>query len=79
MGKCMPSIWFKTSNCKIPHWKIFKFLQTISEKIMGKLLFGQFCISTPFPPLNNVEKQWAKLALSYVMGTQHCVGGEGEL
>ena len=28
-------------------------------------------------PLNNVEKQWAKLASSYVMGSQHCIGGEG--
>ena len=28
-------------------------------------------------PLNNVEEQWEKLASSYVMGSQHCIGGEG--
>ena len=29
------------------------------------------------PPLNNVEKQRAKLASNYVMDSQHCIGGEG--
>ena len=30
------------------------------------------------PPLNNVEKKLAKLVSSYVMGTPHCIAGEGE-
>ena len=29
-------------------------------------------------PLNNVEKQLAKVASSYVMGSQHSIRGEGE-
>ena len=33
----------------------------------------------PFPLLDNVEKQRARGALSYVMGLQHCIAGEGEL
>ena len=45
------------------------------QKLWEKLLFGQFCVFTPFP---NVEKQWAKLPPSYVMGLQHCIGEEGE-
>ena len=31
----------------------------------------------PLPPLNNVEKQRANIASSYVMGSQHYIGGEG--
>ena len=31
----------------------------------------------PLRPLNNVEKQRANLASSYVMGLQHCIGGGG--
>ena len=34
--------------------------------------------SYSLPPLNNVEKQRAKLASSHVIGSQHCIGGEGD-
>ena len=30
------------------------------------------------PPLNNVEKQWVKLASSYLICSQHCIKGEGK-
>ena len=48
------------------------------QKLWEKLLFGQFCVSLPLTPLNNIEKQWAKLASVNVMGSQHCIGGKGE-
>ena len=44
---------------------------------MGKTAIRAISCFSPLPPLNNVEKQGAKLASSYVMGLQHCVGGEG--
>ena len=31
-----------------------------------------------FTPLSNVEKKRAIFASSYVMGSQHCIGGEGD-
>ena len=31
------------------------------------------------PSLNNVEKEWAKLASSYFMGLQHCIRERGLL
>ena len=46
-------------------------------KIMERLLFGQFHVSAPPPPFNNVERQWAKAASSYSMASQHCIGAEG--
>ena len=47
-------------------------------KIMGKTAIWAISCFFPLPPLNNVEKQTAKLAPSYVMGSQHCIGGEGD-
>ena len=47
-------------------------------KTMGKTAIWTILCFYPLPTLNNVEKQWAKVASSYVMGSQHCVGGEGE-
>ena len=56
-------------------------LQSVT-KIMGKTAKKKlweksitFCFY-PLSPLNNVEKQWAKVASSYVMGLQHCRGGQ---
>ena len=50
-------------------------LQSVT-KIMGKTAKSiTFCFY-PLSPLNNVEKQWAKVASSYVMGLQHCRGGQ---
>ena len=51
-------------------------LQSVT-KIMGKAATWTISCFSSIPPLNNVEKQWAKLASSYVMGSQHCIGGEG--
>ena len=31
----------------------------------------------PLPLLHNVDKQWAKVASSDVMGSHHCIGGGG--
>lgn len=44
-----------------------------------KLLLGQFLVSTTFPPLNNVVKQWANLASSCYGFTcsKHFAGEEG--
>ena len=44
---------------------------------MGKTAIWAISCFYPLPPLNNVEKQRAKFALSYVMGSQHFIGGEG--
>ena len=45
---------------------------------MGKTaIWTILCFYLP-PPLNNVEKQRAKLASSYVMGWKHCIVGEGD-
>ena len=44
---------------------------------MGKIAISAILCFSPLPPLNNVDKQLAKLASSYNMGLQHCVGGEG--
>ena len=74
----MPSIWFKTSNSKIPHLKFCRFFRQSVTKIMGKTAIWTILCFSPLPPLNNVEEQWAKLASSNVMGSQHCIGGEGE-
>ena len=61
-------------------------LQSVT-KIMGKTVFWITSCFYPLPPLTNAEKQCAKLATSYVMGwkfasgyvmgSQHCIGGEG--
>ena len=68
-----PNIFLLT-NCPI-ETKISQVKRTYNQwqKLWEKLLFGQFRISALFP-LNNFEKQRAKLASSYVMGSQHCIG-----
>ena len=45
---------------------------------MGKTAIWAISCSYPLPPLNNVEKQRGKFASSYVMGSQHCIGREGD-
>ena len=44
---------------------------------MGKTAIRTILCFYPVPPLNNVEKQIAKVASSYVTASQHCIGGEG--
>ena len=73
----MPSKWFKRTNCKILHSRFSDFFRQSVTKIMGKTAIRAISCFSPLLPLNNVEKQWAKLESSYVMGLQHCVGGEG--
>ena len=47
-------------------------------KTLGKAAIWTLAYFHPLPPdVENVEKQWAKLASSYVMGLQQCVRGEG--
>ena len=46
-------------------------------KIMGKTAIWTISCFYSLPPFRNVEKQWAKLVSSYVMGLQHCIEGEG--
>ena len=43
-------------------------------KIIGKTAIWAISCFYPLPPLSNVEKQRAKLASSYVMDSQHCIG-----
>ena len=74
----MPSIWFKISKSKILHSKFCRFFRQSVTKIMGKTAIWTILCFSPLPPLNNVEEQWAKLASSNVIGSQHCIGGEGE-
>ena len=45
---------------------------------MGKTAIWTILYFSPVPSLNNVEDQSAKLASSNVIGSQHCIGGEGE-
>ena len=63
-----------TSNLKIA---CLKRLQSLT-KIMGKTAIWTIVCSSLLAPLNNVEEQRAKLASSNVIGSQHCIGGEGE-
>ena len=44
---------------------------------MGKTAIWTILCLSPLPPLNNVEKQWANLASSSVMGSQNFIEGEG--
>ena len=53
-----------------------EYLQSVT-KIMGKSALLTIWCFYPLPPFNNVEKQWAKLAPGYAMGSQHCIGEEG--
>ena len=46
-------------------------------KIMGETAIWTISWFYPLPPLNTVERQRAKIALSYVIGWQHCIRGEG--
>ena len=45
---------------------------------MGKTAIWAISCFYPLPPFNNVEKQREKVASNYVMGLQHCIGGEGD-
>ena len=74
----MPSTWFKMSNCKIPHVQSCRFFRQSVTKIMGKTAIWTILCFSPLPLLNNVEEQWAKLAWSNFIGSQHCIGGEEE-
>ena len=47
-------------------------------KIMGKSTIWTIMCFSPLPFLKNVEEQREKLASSNVIGSQHCIGGEGE-
>ena len=78
MGNCLPSKGFKTTNHKILHLNFSDFFRQSVTKIMGKTALWAISCFYPLPPLNNVEKERAKLASSYVMGLQHCIGGEGD-
>ena len=87
-----PSLWFcKPSLLHLLVFEILGFLgfksieiyeyvaclQSVT-KTMGKTAISVTFCFYPLPPLNNVEKQWAKVASSYVTGLQHCIVGEGE-
>ena len=52
-------------------------LQSVT-KIMGNTAIWAFLCFYPLPPLNDVEKQRAKLASSHVMGSQHSIEGKGD-
>ena len=45
---------------------------------MEKLLFGQFYVSAPFSLLTMLRKNEQNLRQA-VMGSQHCIGGEGKV
>ena len=75
---------------KPPFWtfqykSMIKSLQLLSvTKIMGTTALWVILYFFSLPSLNKVQKQWAKLASSYVTGasryvmrSQHCIGGEG--
>ena len=78
MGNCLPSKWFKTTNCKILHLNFSDFFRQSVTKIMGKAATWEISCFYPPPPPKNVAKQQAKLVSSYIMGSQHCIKGEGD-
>ena len=59
------------------HTKFFRFFYTISDKNYGKTTIWTILSFYPFPPHNNIEKQWTKLVSSYVWCWQPCMGGWG--
>ena len=78
MCNCLASVRFKTTNCKLVQLDFSDFSKQSVTKIMGKTASWEILCFYPLPPLNNVEKQQAKLASTYVLGSQHCIGGEGD-
>ena len=46
--------------------------------MMGKTAIWTILCFFPLPPLNDLEEQSEKLASSNAIGSQHCIGGEGE-
>ena len=68
----------ETAMDALPRLAIYVFNQQSVAKIMGKTAIWVISCFYPLPPLNNVKKQRAKLASSYVMGSLHCIGGEGD-
>ena len=48
-----------------------------ATKIMEETAIWTILCFYPVPPLNNVEKQWSKVASGYVMGSQHWKGKRG--
>ena len=56
--------------------KIFE-LQSVTKFMWKTAIWTILCFS-PLLPLNSVDEQWVKLALSNVMGFQHCIGAEGK-
>ena len=65
------------------HFYLFKpFMKintsTISDKNYGKNCYLNNSVFLSLSTLKNVEEQWAKLASSNAIGSQHCIGGEGK-
>ena len=63
MGKCMPSIWFKMSNCKIPHIKYCIFFRQPVPKIIGKPTIWTILCLSAFPlliTLRDSEQNWCE-------------------
>ena len=69
---------FKTTKCKVLRLNISDFFRQSVTKIIEKTAIWAISCFYPLPPLNNVEKDWAKFASGYVMGLQYCTGGEGD-
>ena len=66
------------SNSKIPHLKFYRFFRQSVTKIMGKTAIWTILCFSPLTLYNNVEEQLVKLESSNVIGSQHCIGGEGK-
>ena len=78
MNNCMPSIWCNTSNCEILHLTFQIFSDNQWQKLWEKLLFGQFCVSSPFPflpMLRNIEQKLRQAMLSVL----NIVWGRGRI
>ena len=78
MGKYMPSIWFKMRNSKIAPLKFCIFLRQSLTKITGKTAIWTIVCFSLLLPVKNVEEQWAKLASSNVIASQHYIGRQDE-
>ena len=67
---------YMSVSCDICNLKGFvKDIQLVT-KIIGKTAIWTISYFYRVAPLNNFEKQWTKLASSYMIGLQHCLGGE---
>ena len=79
MGNACLQFDLKQATLKYHSSNFLYFFKQSVTKSMGKTAICIILYFYPLPALKNVNKQWAILVSSYVMGWQHCKWGEGEV